>query len=60
MGIDNSGKYYLGVFYFNKNDKRTIVPKVNNALGWTINFARPQAYLIILIIVLAAFLASRI
>ena len=60
MGIDESGKYYLGVFYFNKNDKRAIVPKVNNALGWTINFARPQAYMIIVIIAAAAFLASKI
>lgn len=60
MAIDNSGKYYLGIFYFNKTDKRVIVPKVNRGLGWTINFARPQAYLVILIIVLAAFLADRI
>ena len=60
MEIDNSGKYYWGLFYFNKNDKRVIVPKVNRGLGWTINFARPQAYLVILIIVLAVFFASRI
>ena len=60
MSIDNSGKYYLGIFYFNKEDKRAIVPKVNRSLGWTINFARPQAYVVIIIIGLAVFLASRI
>lgn len=60
MSIDESGKYYLGLFYFNKQDKRVVVPKVNRSLGFTINFARPQAYLIILILVVAAFLASRI
>lgn len=60
MTINNSGKYYLGLFYFNKNDKRIVVPKVNQMLGWTLNFARFQTYLIILLIVLVAIVASRL
>lgn len=58
MSIEDSGRYYLGLFYFNPKDKRAIVPKVNRMFGWTINFARPQAYVIILIIVAAAYFAS--
>lgn len=52
-------RYIWGIFYFNKADKRVIVPKINQSLGWTINFARWEAYLIILIIVAAAILATK-
>lgn len=50
--------YHAGLFYFNKKDKRVIVPKLNKALGFTVNFARWEAYLAIAIIIVAAILAS--
>lgn len=56
----DDGRYYLGIFYFNKKDKRAIVPKINSWMGWTINFARPQAYLIILILVVVAVITSNL
>lgn len=59
MEINETGKYYLGIFYFNKEDKRVIVPKVNKFLGWTVNYARPGTYLIILILILVIYLTSR-
>ncbi len=31
----------LGVFYYNKKDKRIFPPKRIGYLGWTINFANP-------------------
>jgi len=31
----------LGLFYFNKADKRLFPPKKMKAMGWTINFANP-------------------
>jgi len=37
---DDPANYKLGLFYFNRKDKRTIVPKRYRLLGWTINFAR--------------------
>ena len=37
-----------GVFYFNRKDPRLIVPKRNPMLGWTLNFANPLTYLILL------------
>ncbi|MDA3930020.1 MAG: DUF5808 domain-containing protein [Prolixibacteraceae bacterium] len=60
MYDNNKGYYYLGIFYFDKKDKRIIVPKVNKAFGWTINFARPQAYLVLLILILAVVLSNYI
>ena len=36
--------YKWGVFYFNKNDVRLVVPKRTKAFGWTFNFARWQSY----------------
>lgn len=42
--IDDPLNYKWGVFYFNKNDIRTVVPKRSRALGWTFNFAQPGSY----------------
>jgi uncharacterized membrane protein len=35
-----------GVFYFNPNDSRIIVPKRIEWLGWTLNFAQPVSMII--------------
>lgn len=43
--------YRLGIFYFNKKDPRVIVRKYQNYRGWTVNFAKPGAYLFILALV---------
>ena len=42
--VDNPENYRLGIFYFNRKDKRAVVPKRNRLLGLTVNFARPYAY----------------
>jgi uncharacterized membrane protein len=42
--VDNSDNYRLGIFYFNRRDKRAVVPKRNRMLGWMVNFAHPYAY----------------
>jgi uncharacterized membrane protein len=49
--VDNPQNYKLGIFYFNRKDKRLIVPKRKRMLGWTMNFARPGAYLWVIIII---------
>ncbi|MBL7970330.1 MAG: hypothetical protein JNL03_02320 [Prolixibacteraceae bacterium] len=46
--IDDPNNYKWGIFYFNSKDSRTIVPKRSRILGWTLNFANPYTYLIIL------------
>jgi hypothetical protein len=33
----------LGIFYFCREDRRVLVPKRIQGLGWAVNFARPSA-----------------
>lgn len=40
--------YKWGFLYFNPEDRRTIVRKSNPYLGFTLNFAKPLAYVFIL------------
>ena len=40
--------YKLGVFYYNPQDKRILVPKRNPNYGATFNFANPYSYLLLL------------
>ena len=40
-----------GLLYFNPLDPRTFVPKRNPILGITLNFAKPQAYFIVLVVI---------
>ena len=47
-----------GIFYFNRNDFRFIVPKRVKPLGWTLNFAHPISYIILILIF--AFVAYRL
>jgi uncharacterized membrane protein len=51
--------WVLGVFYFNKNDKRLLLPKRNPAFGITINFANPQTYLFIAAFILLIGILTR-
>ena len=44
---DDAKNWKLGIFYFNKEDKRIVVSKRLNIFGWTINFAKPLSYLIL-------------
>lgn len=42
---------WIGILYFNREDSRVIVPKRVPGLGWTLNFANPYTYIIIIAIV---------
>ena len=44
--------YWKGIFYINRKDPRLIVPKLNPYLGWTLNFASPYAWLLMISFVL--------
>lgn len=51
--------YKWGIFYFNSKDPRMLVPKRNRMMGWTMNFANPYSYLIIIgIAVFAIFMGN--
>jgi uncharacterized membrane protein len=43
---EDRANYRYGVFYYNKNDCRIIVPKRLKYMGWTLNFAWPVSYFI--------------
>ena len=47
--------WFLGFFYFNKEDKRIFPPKRISYLGWTINFANPISVSTLLIFLLLVF-----
>ncbi len=52
--------YKWGIFYFNPQDSRFILPKRNTGMGWTLNFANPYSYLVILGIIILAYLMGNI
>jgi len=37
--------WILGLFYYNKEDKRIFPPKKNPMMGFTVNFANPKSVL---------------
>ena len=56
---NDSNNYKFGFIYYNKSDKRIIVPKKYPILGWTLNFAHPISYFIVLItLAIVLFLAK--
>ena len=48
---EQKSNYFLGVIYFNRKDSRVIVPKRVSGLGWTLNFANPYTFVIIIAII---------
>jgi uncharacterized membrane protein len=40
---DDPSNWKLGVFYYNKQDKRIFPPKRVRGMGWTVNFANPNS-----------------
>ena len=47
----NQEKYIWGLFYFNREDPRVIVPKINRWMGWTLNFASPWSYILLFVFI---------
>ena len=42
----NDDEWKWGIFYFNKKDKRILVPKLSG-LGWTLNFGHAISFVIL-------------
>ena len=47
---DNSNHWRLGIFYFNRADRRLLVPK-RHGVGMTLNFGHLAAWVIIGVII---------
>ena len=48
--INDPTNYKWGIFYFNPDDQRIMVPKRSKSMGWTLNFARMYSYIILILI----------
>ncbi len=57
---NNPDNYKWGIFYFNPKDCRVVVPKRNIGMGWTLNFANPYSFLIILGIITFAIIMGNL
>lgn len=56
---NDPGNWKLGIFYFNKADKRIFPPKRIRGLGWTVNFANPISILTLVGLCVLAFVVVR-
>ena len=56
--VDDPENYWLGIFYFNPQDSRVLMPKRNRMLGWTVNFARPSTIIGIIVVVAVLIIVS--
>jgi len=52
--------YKWGIFYYNPRDKRIFLPKRIPFMGFTLNFANPYSYLILLMLLGIIIFFSRI
>ena len=57
---DDPANWKFGIFYFNKNDNRILLPKRNGSFGWTLNFANPYSILAIAAIIVAVIAITKI
>ena len=48
---NDPSNWKLGIFYYNKQDKRLLPPKRIKQLGWTVNFANPMSILALIVLV---------
>jgi uncharacterized membrane protein len=53
----NPSLFKFGIFYYNKNDADLFVPKPTDT-GWTVNFARPGAWVFVGLILAIAVAAE--
>jgi uncharacterized membrane protein len=56
----NPENYKWGLFYFNREDRRIFVPKINQWMGWTLNFANPFSYIILFGFFLIIYITSKL
>jgi uncharacterized membrane protein len=55
---ENPQFYKWGIFYYNPEDDRVLVPKRIKAMGWTFNFAKPEVYHFMFIVLIVIWLVN--
>ena len=58
--IDDPMNYKWGIFYFNRKDSRTVLPKRIRGMGWTLNFGNIYTYVLIILMVTTIIYISKI
>lgn len=58
MNVDEDGHWKLGLFYYNREDRRVLVPK-RLGFGRTLNMAKPQAWVLFAVPVIIAVVSAR-
>jgi uncharacterized membrane protein len=56
---NNPDNYKWGIFYYNTNDTRVIVPKRNAHMGWTLNFANGYSYILVIAIIMFGYFIGK-
>jgi uncharacterized membrane protein len=56
----NKSKYRYGIFYFDFEDENLIVQKSGALFGWTLNFAKPLAYILLMVMFLLIMLILKL
>jgi uncharacterized membrane protein len=56
--IHDPDNYKLFILYFNLRDPRTIVPKRKKPMAWTLNFANPYSWIIVLALILLVYILT--
>lgn len=56
---NDPSNWKLGIFYYNKQDKRLLPPKRIKQLGWTVNFANPMSILAVILLVAAIWIVIK-
>ncbi len=56
--MKNDPTNWRGPFYYNPQDHRMFVPKINKYMGTTLNMANPKVYLVIIAVLAGIFLLS--
>ena len=56
---ENPEFYKWGVFYYNPDDDRILVPKKVMTMGWTFNFAKPEVYHFLFIVGVIIWLSNK-
>lgn len=56
---NDPSNWKLGIFYYNKQDKRLFPPKRIKQLGATVNFANPMSILAVIVLVAAIWMVIK-
>ena len=56
---NDPSNWKLGIFYYNKQDKRLFPPKRSKQLGSTVNFANPMSILAVILLVAAIWIVIK-